>query len=340
MEVPNYITKSTKPAAIHKVMNEAIYFLVKFGIPIKGLTERKLERMAMAFLAVANVKDSKDWASVRGYGEAQEIRSLKTREIIEYMNEHFHENISSGSYDDIRRKDLKLPVLAGIITRSAGNPNAARNDPTRAYALSPKFAALIRSFGRDSWNEEVETFLRDHIALAEELDQKRQLQLIPVILPGEQNLTFSPGKHNELQKAIIELFLPRFGFGAELLYVGDAANKFLFINQAKLKELLFFDLSYGELPDILAYSSVKNWLFLIEAVYSSGPISPLRLIELKKLTAECTAEIIFVTAFLDRDTFRKFMLDIAWETEVWIADTPNHLIHFDGEHFLGPYKHP
>ena len=77
---------------------------------------------------------------------------------------------------------------------------------------------------------------------------------------------------------------------------------------------------------------------MIEAVHSSGVISNVRLLELKKLTEKCQADIIFVTAFLDNNTFRKFAADIAWETEVWIADAPDHIIHFDGEKFLGPYS--
>ena len=144
-------------------------------------------------------------------------------------------------------------------------------------------------------------------------------------------------EHNLLQKAVIEQFLTRYGHGAEVLYVGDAAKKFLVRNEKKLQELKFFELEHGELPDIIAYSENKNWLYLIEAVHSFGPISPIRLLELQRLTKGCTAEIIYVTAFLDRDTFRKFTPEIAWETEVWIADAPDHLVHFDGEKFLGPY---
>jgi type II restriction enzyme len=121
-------------------------------------------------------------------------------------------------------------------------------------------------------------------------------------------------------------------------YVGDTANKFLHLEKERLEALQFFELSYGELPDIVAYSEQRNWLYLIEAVHSSGAISPVRLLELKKLTEQCTADIIFVTAFLDRNTFRQFAPDIAWETEVWIAEAPDHLIHFDGEKFLGPYS--
>ena len=104
-----------------------------------------------------------------------------------------------------------------------------------------------------------------------------------------------------------------------------------------MKELKFFEISHGELPDIIAYSHTKNWLYLIEAVHSSGVISPVRLLNLKRLTNNCQAELIFVTAFLDKKTFRKFVSDIAWETEVWIAESPDHLIHFDGEKFCNSY---
>ncbi len=132
--------------------------------------------------------------------------------------------------------------------------------------------------------------------------------------------------------------MPRSGYDAEILYVGDTAKKFLHLEKNKLRELIFFELSDGELPEIVAYSEQKNWLYLIEAVHTSGIISNVRLLELKKLTEKCKADIIFITAFLDNNTFRKFAANIAWETEVWIADAPEHIINFDGEKFLGSYS--
>lgn len=180
--------------------------------------------------------------------------------------------------------------------------------------------------------------MEDKPSLAERLEAARQPAEVPIILPDGKTLKFSSGEHNLLQKAVIEQFLPRYGFGAEIPYVGDTAKKFPVRHQKKLQSLKFFDLERGELPDIVAYSSKKNWLFLIEAVHSSGPISPVRLLELKKLAKDCTAEIVFITAFLNRETFRKFSPEIAWETEVWIADAPDHMVHFDGDKFLGPYK--
>ncbi len=335
MNVPSFIVSKDKTPKQLKLMNEALLILSKLGLPLEDLKQRELEKMAMVFLVVADVKRSADWlaAHVR---EGKE--TLKSRDIIKLLNEQFGENISQGSYDDIRRKDLKLPVVAGIIIASANKPTAARNDPTRGYSLSPEYVEIIRGFGQDGWEEEVEEFMSERPTLAERLEAARQLNIVPIKLPTGKLLQFSPGEHNLLQKAIIEQFLPRYGHGSDVLYVGDTAKKYLVREEAKLKELKFFKLEHGELPDIVAYSADKNWLFLIEAVHSSGPISPMRLMQLKELAQECTADLVFVTAFLDRDVFRKFAPEIAWETEVWIADAPDHLIHFDGDKFLGPYK--
>ena len=293
--------------------------------------------MAMCFLAVADVRKSSDWSAAKAHDGK---RALKSRDIIQYLNQHFGENISSGSYDDIRRKHLVLPVAAGIVLRSANNPNAARNSPTRGYALDVSYAALIQTFGSGEWEAAVEDFLSTRETLTEQLAKARALEQVPITLPGGVHLIFSPGEHNQLHKAVIEEFLPRYGNGAEVLYVGDAADKYLHLDSERLKALKFFEISHGELPDIIAYSAAKNWLYLIEAVHSFGPISPTRLRELQKLTRECTAEIIYVTAFQDRAGFRKFAPQIAWETEVWIAQDPDHLIHFDGQRFLGPYPRP
>lgn len=334
MTIPDFIGTTDKTKSQRKLINEALYILSKLGVPLTGLTPRRLEKMALAFLAVADVRRSTDWARAKGYDGS---RALKSRDIILYINQHFGENISLGSYDDIRRKDLLLPVAAGIIIKSAANPDAARNDPTRAYALAAGCAGVVRAFGEKNWDDLVDDYLADKVTLAEQLAAERDLKRVPVILPSGKKLIFSPGEHNRLQKAAIEEFLPRYGNGAEILYVGDTAEKFLHLDKARLKALNFFELSRGELPDIVAYSSSQNWLYLIECVHSSGPISPLRLAELLHLTKDCKAGVVFVTAFLDRDTFRKFAPDIAWETEVWIADAPDHVVHFDGDKFFGPY---
>jgi len=65
---------------------------------------------------------------------------------------------------------------------------------------------------------------------------------------------------------------------------------------------------------------------LIEAVTSHGPVNPKRRQELKKLFAGSSAGLVFVTAFIDRHAMLKYLHDISWETEVWVAESPTHLI--------------
>jgi hypothetical protein len=289
--------------------------------------------MALAFLATGRIKNISD------FNDAQDLNSgysLKTRDIIIYVIGHFGENISSGSYDDIRRKDLKLLTVAEVVLQSS--PNSTTNDSTRGYSINPTYAELIRKFGSNGWRELVSEKLRHIEPLNEKLKRERDIVKVNVTLPSGGELTFSAGDHNDLQKAIIEEFLPRYGYGAQVLYVGDTSNKYLYLEKERLQELNFFEISHEELPDVIAYSKQKNLLYLIEAVHSSGPISELRLIQLQKLTRGCSADMVYVTAFLNRAKFRQFMIDIAWETEVWIADNPDHLVHFNGDKFLGPYS--
>ena len=324
-----YITKNTKSEKVQKVINEALDILESVGIPLDTKSERGLERMAVCFLAVASVTD--DWE------KASDKSHFKTREIIAIVNKNFEEKISSGSYDDIRRKDLKLLVIADLVLNSSDNLSAATNDPTRGYSLNPAFKNLIINYGTKYWDKELKTFNNNKPSLAELLERRRNFEKIPVTLPNGKPLQLSLGEHNVLQKEIIEQFLPRFGKDCEVLYIGDTSNKMLHIEKESLNELNFFKLSHDELPDIVAISKKNNWLYLIEAVHSSGSMSEIRVHELKKLLKECKAELIFVTAFLTRADFRKWTMDIAWETEVWIADNPDHLIHFNGHKFLGAY---
>jgi hypothetical protein len=325
-------TFAAKDEGIQNLIQHTLFILESFGIPINQ-TERRLERMAIVFLAIADVKSISDFQKTKDLETNNYI--LKTREIIAYINEYFQEEISSGSYDDIRRKDLKLLTTANIVLQS--NPKSATNDSTRGYGVNPFYANLIRKYPNQTWEKETTELLENIKSLSETLKRERNLDKIPVQLPKGTQLEFSVGKHNDLQKAIIEEFLPRYGFGAKVLYIGDTANKYLHLDKKTLKALHFFNIAHEELPDIIAYSEERNWLYLIEAVHSSGAINEVRLLQLQALTKDCTAEIIYVTAFLDRVTFRKYVADIAWETEVWIADNPEHLVHFNGDKFLGPY---
>ncbi|WP_372521146.1 BsuBI/PstI family type II restriction endonuclease [Candidatus Ruminimicrobiellum ovillum] len=318
-----------KKLKLKKIIFETLDILVAVGIPLDDLSDRRKERMVLALLAVGNIK-----TSFNEVLSTKDNRFLKTRDIIEYENENFSEKISSGSYDDIRRKDLIRLVVAGIVYNSSSIEAKATNNPTRGYGLNPLFADLLKSYNTQIWDKELSKFLLENKSLKEEIEHKRNLQKIPVTLPSGENIELSYGEHNILQKEIIEKFLSKFGFNSQVVYVGDTSDKFLYKNEKMLSDLNCFELKHDELPDVIAYSKDRNLLFLCEAVHSTGPMSELRVHKLKKLLKNCSAEIIFLTAFLTKKDFRKWALDIAWETEVWIAETPEHMIHFNGYKFL------
>lgn len=329
----DYIPKSKKSERVRTLINEALDILYNVGVPFSGKGSRGLEKMAMSFLAVAGV--TKSWKEAKGQSEHRHIR---TRDIIKFINDNFEENISLGSYDDIRRKDLQLLVLGDLILNSANNPGAAQNDPTRGYTLSGEFKNLIVHYSSEDWTIKLKLFVKNNPSLSEILKRKRDLPKIRITLSSGHILDFSRGEHNQLQREIIEEFLPRFGLGCTILYVGDTADKYLLKDDDKLNELGFFELAHDSLPDIVAYQEEKNWLFLIEAFYSSGPMSEERMLELKKSLKDCKAELIFITAFTSKAAFKKNINNVGWESEVWTADNPDHMVHFNGGKFFGPYK--
>ncbi len=318
-----------KKTNLQKIIFDMLDILNSIGVPLDNLSDRRKERMVLALLAVGNIKNS--------FSEVLTTNDnyfLKTRDIIEFENKYYSENISSGSYDDIRRKDLILLVSAGIVFNSCMLEEKATNNPTRGYGLNPLFASLIKAYKKPNWEVELNKFLLENKSLKEEMEHRRNLQKIPVLLPSGENIELSFGEHNVLQKEIVENFLTKFGFNSQVLYIGDTTNKFLYKDDKKLLELKCFNLKHEELPDVIAYSNDKNLLFLCEAVHSAGPMSEIRVRKLKEQLNKCTAEIIFITAFLTKKDFKKWILDIAWETEVWIAETPEHMVHFNGYKFL------
>ena len=322
-----------KPLYAIENIKAILDILKEVGIPLEGLSDRRLEKMAQACLAIGGIKKS--------FSEVRSVKDgvfLKTRDIITFENENYGEDISYGSYDDIRRKDLILLVQGHIAVNSSSMDTQATNDPQRGYTLSDPFAELLLAYGKDQWKESLAIYKEKMIELRTELNRRREMERIPVKLPSGKEISLSAGEHNILQKAIIEDFLPIFGMGAEVLYVGDTSDKYLHREDEKLAELGFFELEHDELPDVVAYSETKNLLFLIEAYHSTGQWDDIRVHKVKKKLTDCSANIVFFTAFENRAQFRSKASNIAWETEVWIADTPEHLVHFNGYKFLEIYK--
>ena len=194
---------------------------------------------------------------------------------------------------------------------------------------------LIRSFNTVLWDEELTAFLSKHDKLVTIYASKKEMKKMPVKINGE-DFTFSTGKHNQLQKAILEEFAPRFAPGSRCLYVGDTTEKDLVKDVPRLKELGFEITLHDKMPDVVLYREDVDWIYFIESVTSVGPMDPKRVLEIKEMTKGVTSGKIYVTAFLDFKTYKQFALQLAWDTEVWLAELPEHMIHLNGDRFMGP----
>jgi site-specific DNA-cytosine methylase len=318
-------------------IEQAINVMKAVGIPVRGLPPCRAERLALALLGAAQLRPRDAWLKAKCYCDGTG-QPFTTKQILEFWNRHYGQSLSRGSYDDVWRKDLIVLVDAGLVSKSAKNPAADQNDSTRGYSILEPAVSLLRSYGTENWESELIKFRGITGSPGDRLSKARDFKRVPVTLPDGTELKLSPGPHNLIQKAVVEEFFQRFSRGCKVLYLGDTEKKILVNDEEALEALGLPKPSRAMLPDILAYEEERNWLFVVEAVHSSNPISVLRHKRLQELTKHCSAGRIYISAFQDAKAFRKFVGNISWETEVWIADDPDHIVHFDGDRFLGPYE--
>ena len=217
-------------------------------------------------------------------------------------------------------------------------PKRPVNSPKAVYQIEPALLNLIKTYGTNNYPKLLKNYLKEQQTLSEKYARERNMNMIPITLKNGQKINLSVGEHSELIKKIIEDFGSRFAPGGSLVYIGDAGDKYGYFDTSLLEELGVQLDNHSKLPDVIIYYAEKNWLLLIESVTSHGPVDAKRREELSILFKDCTAGLVYVSAFLIRKTFLKYSEVIAWETEVWIADSPTHMIHFNGSRFLGPTK--
>jgi len=277
---------------------------------------------ALTILGMANLKEDTPWANASN-------EWIRIHDIIAFVNENYNKSYAENSRETFRKQAIHHFRTAAIVEDNT----KATNSPDYRYRLTEEFLKVIRKI--DVSNRPLKTFVRNHQSLIEIYASKRKMTKMPVKINGI-DFTFSPGKHNQLQKAIIEEFAPRFAPNAECLYVGDTIQKDLVKNEDRLKELGFTITLHDKMPDVVLYRADKDWIYFIEAVTSVGPMDPKRIQEITEMTDGVKAGKIFVTAFLDFKTYKKFSEKLAWETEIWLAEMPDHMIHMNGDKFLGP----
>lgn len=280
-------------------------------------------------LVLANLSEADQWLRAQR-------RSLKIHDILASMRVAYRKVYAENTRETVRRQVLHQFEQARVVDRNPDAPGLPTNSPRTHYALSEDALRVVRTYGTRRFAAMVREFQKRHGALLEIYRAARTRHLIPVKLPSGIELILSPGEHNALQSVIVTAFASRFAPGATLLYLGDAANKMLLLEKDTLESLGVPVTKHDKLPDVVLYDSTRKWLFLIEAVTSHGPVSPKRLRELETVLSQCTLDRIYVSAFPNLSEFKRHLDNIAWETEVWVADMPDHMIHFNGEKFLGP----
>lgn len=257
--------------------------------------------------------------------------------IMTWLSTVFGKQYAPNTRETIRRQTMHQFCDAGIAVYNPDKPDRPVNSPKAVYQIEPQALELIRTYKTDAWEENLLAYLADRETLVARYAKEREQNLIPVQTADGIELALTPGEHSELIRLIIEDFAPRFTPGAKLIYAGDTGAKLGFFDKEALKDLGIEVDSHGKMPDVILHFTEKNWLILVESVTSHGPVDGKRHKELSELFAKSTAGLVYVTAFPGRKLMSQYLGEIAWETEVWVADAPSHLIHFNGVRFLGPY---
>lgn len=307
-------------------IQEAQVILKELGLP----DAQQNEISGYTLLALCNITEKDKWtkASKHSYGVSKGIMS--------FISNNYQKEYAPNTRETFRRQVLHQFVQAGIADYNPDIPDLQVNSSKAHYAISEIALETIQAYKTKAWKKAIENFKSQIGELKEKYSKDRQMSRIPLKLADGKVLLLSPGKHNEVQAAIVEEFASRFAQGSILLYVGDTENKNLHVEKEKLKSIGIPITEHSKLPDVVIYDESKEWLYLIEAVTSHGPMSPKRIVELEDFLKDCKAGKIYVSAFPDFAEFKKHTNDIAWDTEVWIMDFPEHMIHFNGDRFLGP----
>lgn len=308
-------------------IEEALQILKDFKMPKAQLNDRT----ALCLLALINLKPEDIYNSI-------DMPLIGITPLMDFARKYYKRKYAPNTRETFRRFSMHQLVEAGIAIYNPDEPQRPVNSPKTVYQISPEAYNVIKYFKTRKYKSLLKEFLKNNQALSEKYALIRNMKMIPVKIKRGLKIKLSPGEHNELIKKIVVKFSASFIPGSHLLYVGDTGDKWGFFDKEMAKSLGIKVDEHGKMPDVILYHPKNNWLILIESVTSHGPVDSKRHNELEKLFKDIDAEKIYVTAFPNKSIMGRYLSEIAWETEVWIADNPSHMIHFNGDKFLGPYK--
>lgn len=312
--------------AAHERVEDARIILEALGMD----AERSNERSALVLLALLKLTPSDSWTEAAN-------PMLGTRAIMDFIRDEYGKDYAPNTRETVRRFTLHQFVETQLVVQNPDEPQRPVNSPKWNYQVTAEALHVLRTYDTDEWPSAVDQYLAELPGLKAQYAAAREMDRIPLALPDGSIFTLTPGGQNVLLKAMVEDFCPRFTPGGQVLYIGDAGDKWALFERDTLASLNVKVDQHGKMPDLVIYLPDRNWLVLLEAASSHGPVDSKRQAELAELFAESTAGLVYVSCFPDRAEFRKYVDKIAWESEVWCADHPTHMIHYNGERFLGPY---
>jgi type II restriction enzyme len=307
-------------------IKEAQIILKELGLP--KLQQNEIS--ALTLLALCNIAEKNNWK------DSTKNSLGVSKGIMQFISNVYDKEYAPNTRETVRRFVLHQFVQARIADYNPDIPDLPVNSPRAHYALSNEALSVIKTYNTKKWETETKKFRESVENLSKKYAKNKAVHRVPVKLPNGKTLNLSSGKHNEVQAAIVEQFLPEFAKDSELLYLGDTEQKDLHRDDETMLEIGIPLDQHSKLPDVVLFDRKKNWLYLIEAVTSHGPVSPKRVVELEELLKNCSAGKVYVTAFPSFKEFKKWSSKIAWETEIWICEMPSHMIHFNGDRFMGP----
>ena len=316
-----------KRSASAKRIEEALAILASLNVP----NEQQNERSALALLALLGMTPRKLWSDATD-------PMLGITEMMDVFRDQFGKEYAPNTRETVRRFTVHQFVQMGLLAANPDDPRRPVNSPANRYQVAPALLKLAHTYGTPAWRDSLAAFVATASALGKLRPKEREMTLVAVRLPTGKRISLTAGGQNELVKKIIEEFCPRFTPGGTVVYLGDTGQKQRHVEPGYLERLGVEIDEHGKMPDVVVHLRDKDWLVLVEAVTSHGPIGIKRHNELKGLFGSVRSGLVFVTAFLTRRAMTKYLGEIAWETEVWIAEAPSHIIHFNGERFLGPYE--
>ncbi|WP_049353066.1 BsuBI/PstI family type II restriction endonuclease [Rothia mucilaginosa] len=299
--------------------------------------KRTNDMAARTLLSLLNLCEGDTWDQATN-------NRIGVRGLMDWMRNNLDFPIAENSRETIRREVLHQFVAAAFCEHNDDDPDRPTNSSKNVYRVSPNALSVIRMYSGsdDDTSSEFRIALEEYLAYAPSLvelqREERRMAKIPVHMPSNEIAYINPGGQNKLIKSMVEEFCPRFAPGGQVLYIGDADSKTSNYNEELLSSLGINLDMHGKMPDLVVYQKDKNWLFLMEAVTTHGPVNPLRKKDLESLFGGSEAGIVYVSCFPNRQVLRSHLTDIAWETEVWLESDPTHMIHFNGSRFMGPYE--